>query len=84
VVGTPAFTKTMTGLRRGWGAGHHYGNTSMDNQTLLNEIKIRRDLHSAIKHMAVIAVRLFELESRIEEVRQHLGLDKTETQEAAS
>ena len=48
----------------------------MDNKTFLEEIYIRRDLHSAIKHLAIIANRLFELESQIEKIRQHFGLDK--------
>ena len=37
----------------------------MDNETLLNEIKLRRDLHSVIKHLAILALRVFELEKKL-------------------
>ena len=54
------------------------GNNKMDNETFLHEIKIRRDLHSAINHLVMLAVRVIEIE-------KHLGIgDEKRTQKEAS
>jgi hypothetical protein len=47
----------------------------MNNETFLNEIRLRRDLHSVIKHTAMIAARLFALEAQVDKIREHLGVD---------
>ena len=43
----------------------------MDNETFINEIKIRRNLEGVIKNLLILAVRVFEIE-------KHLGITKPE------
>jgi hypothetical protein len=50
----------------------------MDNKKFLNEISIGRDLHSAIRHLVIVAARLFEVEEQMAEVCKHLGMDKAD------
>ena len=54
----------------------------MDNKTFLNEIEIRRNLQSAIRHLKIVAVRLFDLEDQVAEVRRHLGMQKNDESDA--
>ena len=43
----------------------------MDNEAFLYEIKIRRNLEGVIKNLAILAIRVFEIE-------KHLGITKPE------
>jgi len=48
----------------------------MDNETLLNEIRLRRNLQSMIKHLAMLAARIFEIEKNVAEIKAWQGREK--------
>jgi hypothetical protein len=57
----------------------------MDNKTFLNELELKRNLQSAIRHLKIVAVRLFELEDKVSEIQNHLGMtDEKRTEETAA
>lgn len=48
----------------------------MTDQELLHDIKLKRDLHSVITHLQIVAARLILLESSVAGVKKHLGLSE--------
>jgi hypothetical protein len=50
---------------------------------LLEDIKRQRELHACIKHLVIIAHRLFAAEKNIAEIREHLGLTEPKNESKA-
>ena len=53
----------------------------MTDEEFLNDIKIQRELHSVIKHLVMVAVRVIQTEKDVAEIKKHLGIEAKKTDE---
>ncbi len=56
----------------------------MDNETFINEIKIRRNLEGVIKNLVILAVRVIQTEKDVAEIKKHLGIEANKNNEKAA
>ena len=51
----------------------------MTNEEFLEGIKNGINLHMVVNHLAIVATRLFQLESDLAEIKNHLGIKAKKT-----